>query len=337
MLEEIKSKIRPVEDKDRGVIPTRSYSQLDLMNKCNMRFKLRYVDKNYSETTSLPLEIGSILHKGMELKGRAKKEGQSIPYDEIREKVLNGCEEITDKSKEYIPGINQLKKKYFEEWSTPDNASGMTYDKKMEIYFNNVLPTRMEEEEWEVIGVEEVFEFVYDERVILHGFIDRIDKLSLPFETDEPSSYRVVDYKSSKKIFEEDSIKTPLQMVVYGLACLFKYGVLPTEYEYDFILLDKRQNSDDGVCSRGYFKRGIKKLNKLLDQIDEMKESKIYAPHPSQLCHWCEFCETNPRAEIKTKFLCPYYSKWTPQNKIFTVNKEFNPNATPPVRRKLVF
>jgi hypothetical protein len=49
------------------------------------------------------------------------------------------------------------------------------------------------------------------------------------------------------------------------------FGKIPKEHEYDFILIDQKQNESDGVCSKGYLVRGEKKLNKLLQQIDEYK------------------------------------------------------------------
>ena len=332
---ELRKKLRAAKDEDYGSLATRSYSQLDLMDKCNMRFKLRHIDKHYSSTTSLPMEVGSILHKGLELKGRSKMERKAVDYEWIKDQVLKGCEEVTDKGSERIIGINDLKKKYLQEWYAQDESTGKSYEDKMKIYFDQVLPERMEDDRWEVLGTEMCFDFVYDERVILHGFIDRVDKL-----VDEESDpiLKVTDYKSSKKIYDESLIKTPMQMVIYALACLEKYGVVPEVFEYDFILLDQVQNSEkDKVCSAGYLKRGIKKLDKMLDRIDEMAVTHVYAPSPTPLCHWCDFCKTNPRADGETKYLCTYHSNWTPSNKVFSVNQEFDPVNPEQGKRKLIF
>lgn len=280
------------------------------------------------------MEIGSILHKGLELKGRAVQEGKTVDYEFITGEILNGCEEKTDKGTEKIVGINDLIMKYPTDWALPDNASGMDYETKMKLFFERVLPTRMENKEWGIVGNEVRFEFVYDDRVILHGFIDRVDKLIKSSETEE-ELYKVIDYKSSKKAFDDNYIKTPLQMVTYDLACLFMYGVVPVEHEYDFILIDYLQNGGNSpLCSKGYLKRGVNKLNRLLDKIDEMNETGIYKPTPCPLCFYCDFCRTNPNAEAKTKHLCQYFSNWTPQNKIYTINAEFKPGQE---IRKLVF
>lgn len=334
-ISELKNKLRDATDEDRLNLATRSYSQLDLMHKCNMRFKLKYIDKNYSDTTSLALQIGSILHKGLELKGRYIIEGETVDYDFIKDQVLNGCEEVTAKGSERIVGISELRKKYWDEWGTSDNASGKNYNDKMETYFEQVLPSRMEGLEWDVLGTEIPFEFVYDERVIIKGFIDRID-MSNKDTDDSLDDLKVVDYKSSKKVYSDTDIKTPMQMITYALACLNKYGRVPVAYEYDFILLDEKQTSPD-VCTTGYLKRGVKKLDAMLDEIDEMTKSNIYTPSPTPLCHWCDFCSTNSNADPRTKHLCVYYSKWTPENKTFEKNQIFDPAVQNKPRRKLIF
>ena len=119
------------------------------------------------------MEIGSIAHKGLEMKGDFIINGLPTDYEYIREIVMNGCDEGRGG---HILGINELKKKYFEEFYEKDTKSGMNYDEKLQIYFENVLLTRMEDE-WDILATEKRFEFVYDERVIIHGFIDRVDML----------------------------------------------------------------------------------------------------------------------------------------------------------------
>lgn len=333
--------------KDRGKLLSVSYSKLDLLDQCNYRYYLKYILGNYSNASTLPLDIGSILHKGLELKGRYKMHGVPVDYDEIIDNVLSGCEEITDKGSEHIIGIDEIRKKYFEEYNTPDNASGMTYVEKMDIYFHEVLPNRMEDEIWRVLGTEIKFEFVYQygenddgspKEVVIHGFIDRVDKSA------DEQKLKVIDYKSSKKVFPDTKIKTPLQMIIYDLGCLQLFGQIPEEHEYDFILINQRQISENGVCSRGYLKRGIKKLDKLLNRIDELVINQVYEPSPTPLCYWCDFpdrCHT-PNADPIFAGMCEYFSLWKPDNKSFAVNKTFNkdPDAVrenTPKKRKLIF
>lgn len=329
-MEEVAKLLRPVTEEDRASLLTVSYSKLSLFEHCAFRYKLKYVDKYYSESKTLALEIGSILHKGLELKGIRKMKDSEVDYDEIINTVYQGSIELTEKDKETLPGINDIRKRYIEEWNQKEETSGMNYTDKMDVYVHDVLPTRMEDKLWKTIGVEQNFEFVYNNRCIVHGFIDRIDQNS-------EGDLKVVDYKSSKKVFRDEDIKTPLQMVIYDLACVFIYGVLPKYHEYDFILLNQMQTTEDGVCTKGYLKRGIKKIDKLLDQIKLFEKTGIYKPSPTPLCYWCDYPDIShtPNANKQYAGLCPYYSLWTPDNKTFKKNREWIPGEES--KRRLVF
>lgn len=310
MLNELSSKIRQVTDEDRG-LPYISYSKLSNFEKCPLSHKLKYVDKNFSNKSTLAMEIGSILHKGLELKGEMIMNGCSeIDYEYLKDIIEHGYTEKTDKSENHILGVSELKKKYFEEFYAPDNKSGMNYEQKMKIFYDEVLPTRMLPGIWTPIATEQKFEFVYDNRVIIHGFIDRIDK-------DSDGRIRITDYKSSKDVFREADIKTPMQHITYDLACILLYGKPADEHEYDFILIDKIQGANDGVCSKGYLKRGINKLDKILNAMDEMEQASEYPPKPTPLCYWCNFHSDSPNADPKFAGLCEYHSLWTPENKTF--------------------
>ena len=96
-----------------------------------------------------------------------------------------------------------------------------------------------------------------------------------------------------------------------------EFGVPPSEYEYDFILLDKIQP----VVSQGFVARGENKIYKTLEKIEVDRKAQSFDPKPSPLCHWCDYCKTNTRAEESLKFECPYHSLWTPNNKTSAVNR----------------
>lgn len=319
-MKELLSKLRPVQEGDRGKLLTVSYSKLSLKDQCDYRYNLKYNHCKYSNKGSMATAVGSILHKGLELKGRAISQEESPDLEAIKKIVHEGCDEITSKGKEHIPGIDDVCAMYFADWFAVDENTNMDMNQKMDVYFNQVLPTRMENPDWKIIGTEIAFEFVYDNQCIIHGFIDRVDQLA-----NDPAILKVVDYKSSKKVFRDADIKTPLQMVTYDLACLYLFGVLPTCHEYDFILLDQIQGTEEGVCSKGYLKRGLKKLDRILGSIQECNLLQEFKPKPSPLCYWCEFAsgDYTPNADEKYAEMCPYHSLWTPENKTFKVNQKY--------------
>ena len=279
------------------------------------------------------MEIGTILHKALELKGQMKMDNLEVDYDYLKKVVSEGFDEECDRSDKHILGISELKEKYFEDFYIPDNKSGMNYEEKIEIFNEKVLPARMESTIWVPIATEQKFELVYDDRVVIHGFIDRVDK---NIETGE---LKITDYKSSKAVFPDKDVKTPMQHIVYDLACMVLYDKPADVHEYDFILIDKIQEA----CSSGYLKRGINKLNKLLDSMDEMSKKREFPPKPSPLCFYCPYHSTSPNADPMYSGLCQYHSLWTPENRNFKVlnqyesNKKINDKVHLREARKLVF
>lgn len=313
--------VRPVVDADRGKLLTASYSKIEVFLNCKHRYEIKYIDKNFEDSKTIPLNLGSICHKVLELKGLALLGNEAVNYDYLKKVLYEGCKE---KEKD-VWGVNKIAQWFFEDWSIPDNKSNMNYDQKLELFWEEVVPDEMSANDgWKVAGCEVPFEFVYDERVIIHGFIDRIDQK-------EDGGIRVVDYKTSKASYDKSKMATPLQMIIYGLACYVIFGRLPEEYMYRFVLIDETQMA----CTKGYLKRGIDKLNKTFDAMAKCEEIGLYPPTPGPLCYYCSFCRNNPRSEQRLNDLCEYYSLWTPENKTFSTNKPFN--VLEPRQRNLIF
>lgn len=305
--------IRPVDlerDKD---LPRFSHSKLEVYENCVARYDLQYNQKKRSNDTTLPLEIGGLCHKVLEEKGKMLLEGKEVDYDALNAILLNGCVETDEKTKEEIRGLKDLKRSYFEEWYQSDNASGMNYDDKMK-KFDEVLHTEMEDDEWTPLYFELPFAFVWRDKYIISGFIDRVDE--------KDGEYRVCDYKTSKKVFDTKKLATAQQMGIYGCALLCMFYKLPKEFLYRFILINEEQYA----MTKNWETRLIKKLDKVFDAIAKSDETGVYKPSPSPLCHWCPYSATNPNAkEFATE--CKYYSLWKPDNKSFAVNKVFDENA----------
>ncbi len=290
---------------------TYSYSKLDLFEQCKHKYKIKYIDGNYSNSSTIVLDLGTITHKGEELKGRYLINNETPDYSFIKDVVLNGIEEETAKDKNFIKGVNEIKRKYFLDFYTKNPKSGMNYEEKLQIYFNN-LENKTMDKDWRVLAVEQPFEFVYDNRCVLKGFIDRID-INLN------GDLRVVDYKSSNTTYDNKKLTTPLQMVIYTLACQEIYNKTPIEHKYDFIFLGQEQLA----CTKGYLNRGIKKLNKILDEIDRCNLEQEYIPSPTPLCYWCDFASHTPLANKNMCHLCQYHCLWTPTDKNFKKKNEY--------------
>lgn len=317
-IESLLKRVREVTKEDREKLPRCSFSQLSLLEQCAYRYKNKYIDKKYSNKSTLPLELGSIAHKVMETKGNYILENKPVDYEYLEGMMLYGCED-TDKSKTFLPGVEDIKRRYTPLYYQAD-TNGITYQEKIELFLTSVIRTRMSEtEDWRIKGNEIEFEYVYDDRIIMHGFIDRIDE-------NQTKDLRVVDYKTSKNIFPVEKVKTAMQMFIYDLGCYLMFGRIPTQHVFDFIFIDKLQSEKDGVCSAGYLKRGFRKLDNWLDKKDALLKDEIYPPSPTPLCYWCEYSCNTPNSDPLLNHWCQYYSLWTPDNKTYVVNKKFVPD-----------
>ena len=319
----LQSKIRPVTEEDKKTLPKFSYSGLSTFKQCPYQFNLKYNEKLTSSDTTLALELGTLLHYVLEQKGKmltdeeyvypngCKSKG-IVNYNILSGILQKGTTNIDEKTMEKILGLNELKKKYWEVWGIPD-SEGRTYNEKVDLFLK-VLTDEMENDDWKPYLFEHPFDFVYDDKIILHGFIDRVDKK-------EDGSYRVVDYKTNKKLYDSKDLATSLQFGIYALAILNEFEKVPVEYQYRMILLDEKQSA----LTLGWEKRLITALDKIIKELDERKESGKYDPKPTPLCHWCNYCKTNPDAK-QYRDECVYYSLWTPEVKTFEVNQKYEPN-----------
>lgn len=304
--EYLKNFVRPVTEEDRKSLPTYSHSKLEVYENCPYRYKLQYEQGKRSSETTLALELGTICHKVYETASQMWKEG-IINYNDLKFLLEYGD---TD---EKISGIKDLSKKYFEEWYEPD-SEGHTYswkmgqfDKGLHEYIDNFNYNG-----WLPFKEEYDFEFVFDNRAIIHGFIDAI-------LINAEGDLRCIDFKTSKKIFPDSKIPTSQQFSIYCMGMLNDFGKLPVQCDYKFILLNEEQNA----LTTGFAKRIVKKLNSVLDNINKNGESGVWIPNSTPLCWYCPYNKNNPKnKDFKNE--CEYYSLWSPHEKRWDVNKRFN-------------
>ena len=274
-----------------------SYSKIDTYAQCGFKYKLRYEDKHYVSTDSIATELGTVIHETEEAIANAIKAGETINYIALKNKI--------------IISMIELEHKYPEAWNSLDK-SNRTYKEKLFEYLRNGI-YRLERfllanGHLEIVDTEKEFEFILPSTDILfHGFIDRIlyDKRN--------SKYIVQDIKTYAVPVEKKNLATPLQFVIYAHAMKELYGVEATDVRcsYDLPFCDLIQEAGN----KTFIQDGTDKLLQLLDGISE----KEFIPKPTPLCHWCEYCPTNPNQPEEAKNLCPYHSMWTKENKTQTV------------------
>lgn len=298
-----------------------SYTAIDQFDKCPYAFKFKYVDGLYSFEESLATSLGSLLHKAKELCSQAILNGEKPNYDEIKAGVLvDGFHEENppsgSKPDEDLLPVEFLKTEYASDWNTPDEKSGLSYEEKLDIFFSH-LKDDEEDEEWHTIGAEIPFMFEIRPNIFFRGYIDKVQE-------NDKGDLRIVDYKSSKKVYDKSRLSTPLQLYIYYLACQELYPDRKVvECIYDFILLGEKQKGG----SSGWLKRAEKKLDAILDNIEKAEDDGMWKPSPSPLCYWCPYCTNNPNASEELSNKCRYYSNWTPSRKVYSVNEEFDESS----------
>lgn len=276
-----------------------SYSKIDTFDQCGFKFKLKYVDKHYINSSSIALDVGTAIHKAEEAIANSIIAGEPVDYVNIKNNILiKKCE---------------LEQKFPEEYKTPDK-NGRTYDEKFYEYLQTGIyrleKYLIENPQLEIVGIEQEFEFMYGD-ILFHGAIDRV------LRDKETGKYIIQDIKTYGAPVEDKKLVTPLQFVIYAIAVKHLYGVdedqLSCAYDLPFC------NITQEAGTKGFVQRGIKKANSLLASIN----NKEFKPKPSPLCHWCEFCPTNPNQVPEAKNLCPYHSYWTKEVKNFNTASEW--------------
>lgn len=256
-----------------------SYSGLSTYKQCPTKYNFIYNKGCRSSESTLALELGHFLHEILE--------------DKINMIMINNLDNNKLKIK-LDEGIKKLRDKY----------SLDLYEEKIEMFYGRI----MEDEDfkgWTPVEVEMPFEFEFN-GFIFNGFIDLV--------LEKDGEYKVKDYKSSKKVFEEKELPTNLQFFIYCLAIEKKFGKPSIEHEFDFILLGDYQNA----LTRGFYNRGIKALTELTNKL---KNDILFKPKPSPLCHYCHLSENTIVNSGWFNGLCEYYSLWRPDNKVYGVNK----------------
>lgn len=286
-----------------------SYSRLDCYTNCGFQYYRKYIQKIFPQEDSIITAIGTVIHDCEEHISMSLMEGKSPNYDDLIDRLYNV--NIPKKNKYDteggIFGINILKAKYPEEFYKPSDKTGLSYFNKVQKYVENIH--RQEEfmlahPELELWDVEHPFKFEYAGNTI-KGFIDRILKYK------KESRYVIHDIKTKDRLFDKAHATTPAQFVIYSAALKQELGLdeEPDECYWDLVFIQEMQQAG----TKGFIKRGYKKLDKIFAGI----AAEEFAPKPSPLCYWCPFSNTNPNVTEEGRNLCPYYSKWTPENSNF--------------------
>lgn len=287
-----------------------SFSKLSTYNSCPFHYYLKYVCGNYINAKTPAILYGTLVHYILEQEANAIKTNKNIDYDKLKKIFMGtGDASFSEKDKEEVVNIKQIKSIFPEEWYEYSLKSGKSYEEKARDFLECGIykfPKYMQEHpELEVVAAELPFEFECFNQYIFNGFIDLVLRYK-----NKPNHFVIWDIKTKDHKFTDDELRTPLQFVFYCKALRQRYGDdIVIDCFYSLPVIGELQSAG----SEGFEIRGEKKIEKLLTLI----ENKEWKPKPTPLCYWCEFCHNNPNVSIDGKNLCCYFSEWTPFEKSF--------------------
>jgi hypothetical protein len=266
-----------------------SYSKISTYKQCKFKFKLKYLDKNFLYSANIATDFGSLVHETEEAIAIAIQNNQPINYVSLKNK--------------FIIESRKLALKYPTEFYLKDK-SNRTYQEKVYQYLDSAI-YRLEKfmkqnPNLYIIGIEQKFEYNYDN---IHSFNGSIDRAFLNKETGE---ILIQDIKTWSVPAQNSELKAPLQFAIYMMAAqdLWKTDPSKIKCEYDLPLCNETQPAQ----SPDVIGEGRETLDKLFAGIHKNN----FKPSITALCHWCEYNPlVNPSIiESKPGAVCPYFSTW---------------------------
>ena len=173
----------------------------------------------------------------------------------------------------------------------------------IERYFTLEDPTRLEPAERELY-----VEAVLDSKLLLRGFIDRLDVAPT-------GELRVVDYKSGRAPGEAFEAKALFQLKIYALVLWRTRGVVPAMLQLIYlgngeILRYQPDEADLRATER--------KVEAIWQAIRRAQESGDWRPNRSRLCSWCAH-----------QSLCPEFGGTPPPLPVLQIAREIGPEIGP--------
>ena len=239
-----------------------SYSSLEAFQSCPQKYKFSEIDK-IREPKSKEAVFGNYIH---------------------------GILEWLYKQDPSFPTLDMLLDHYRDNW--PKNGSFNFKDEDEEkAYFEEGLRMLKEfynenkDRQLLIIDLESRFEAVIDEtpdepggKHILSGIIDRIDKLP-------DGTFEIIDYKTGKKMPNQDSVDNNAQLSVYAIGLKEKWPKIKVEdlrltlyYLKAGERLETRRTEDDLEAAK----------KRIIDLVHQIEKSD-FKPKPSNFCNWCGY------------------------------------------------
>lgn len=247
-----------------------SYSALNTYQQCPLKFKFQEIDR-IRVPKSMEAVFGNIIHSC--LKFMFERTPLYPTLDEVinrfdnlwHEKEVNKIQPDEEKAY-YEDGISMLKNFY--RLNQPWNFDVVDLESKFEILIpdsNLQNPPAAKQETH-----------------ILAGIIDRIDKTA-------DGNFEIIDYKTSRRMPDQDTLDKDLQMSIYHLGILKRWPhIKPENIKLSLYFLKHGEK----ITTTRSQKDLEKTKNLIIETINKIKngvEKNDFPAFPSPLCGWCGY------------------------------------------------
>ena len=229
---------------------------------CPLMFRFRTIDR-LPETSSVDAVRGTLVHKVLE-------DLFSLPaVERTPERARAMLGPTWDSFVTDAPALRAMfaSQAEVEEWMA--SAADV-----LDRYFTLEDPQRLEPAERELY-----VEALLDSKLLLRGFIDRLDIAS-------DGALRISDYKTSSSPHPDYEAKALFQMKFYALAIWRSRGVIPKVLQLVYLgngeILSYEPDEADLVATE-------RKVNALWDAIRAAEDARDWQPNRSRACDWCSF------------------------------------------------
>lgn len=230
---------------------------------CPLRYRYRVVDR-LPEPPSADAARGSLVHKVLE---------DLFDLPAAERTVATAREMLAPRWSWLLEQEEQLAQLFPDDDAARD-AWLATCHSALERYFDLEDPTRLEPAEREVY-----VEALLDSKLLLRGFIDRLDVAP-------NGMVRVVDYKSGKAPGEAFEATALFQMKFYALVVWRTRGVIPSVLQLIYLgsgdILRYSPDEADLLATE-------RKVEAVWQAIRRAELAGDWRPRRSRLCDWCSF------------------------------------------------
>ncbi len=249
---------------------------------CPLLYRYRTIDK-LPEPSSPAAVRGTVVHKV--LQDLFDLPAPERTPEQAREMLLPAWEALLESAPEVAEMFGE---------EGPDVAAWLAECRTvLDRYFDLEDPRRLEPAERELY-----VETVLDSKLLLRGFVDRVDVAP-------DGRIRVVDYKTGPSVSERFEAKALFQMKFYALVIWRTRGVVPAMLQLIYLgngeMLRYVPEESDLLATE-------RKVEAIWAAIRNAELTGDWRPHRSRLCDWCSF-----------QSLCPEFGGEIPPLPIFQI------------------